>query len=620
MRSASDVFSRITHNGKRAWCPECDDGTSRKQGTVQINGEYAYCHKCQFSWDFSEEKIQTPRVEYKLTNTKVKVESKEVKKSGYAQARATFVAHWQKAVDELELPWNDKCLDLPIGVRRDEKKNAQLVFQINENHVKFHKGPQFGDAECKVFETPHLSLSSLVICEGEKDLVTAYCNGASALTFTSGAGALPAEITLPSRYNKVYIVYDNDEKGELGAQKLAKRLYSLTKVQLLKLYVMKWEDKPSRYDLTDWFSDGHTLDQLLACCVRFGDKPEDIGGMRSFSPSQFAKTFVKMPEPIIDDLFFEKDIMGLAGGTNVGKSVMSLQLSTCLALGVPFLGFRIPKPRKVMHVQFELKDESFKQLIERTAMHFVNKYPVEAERFEQNLSILSSGQDNVFTDKWEEMDANLTFDPCEVLVVDNLYTSTNKNVSKNDDVMDLLRTMVNLKNKHKVAILIVSHHKKLGEASPLDVSMMLGGSAYTNHLDGIVQLASSQRLPGLKVMKITKVRSQNDLHGVPVGVKLHNVSDGPLYFEYLKPLPKNEMFWYTDPKESVEEKVLQAIATEGHNFSREMFKAALESIVGMSSNNAVSNWLDRMIKQGLINKIGHGQYVKLETELDGLSE
>ncbi len=464
MRSASDVFSRITHNGKRAWCPECDDGTSRKQGTVQINGEYAYCHKCQFSWDFSEEKIQTPRVEYKLTNTKVKVESKEVKKSGYAQARATFVAHWQKAIDELKLPWNDKCLDLPIGVRRDEKKNAQF----------------------------------LVICEGEKDVVTAYCNGASALTFTSGAGALPAKITLPSRYNKVYIVYDNDEKGEEGAKKLAKRLFG----KKVELYVMKWEGKPSRYDLTDWFSDGYTLDQLLACCVRFGNKAEDIGGMRSFSPSQFAKTFVKMPEPIIDDLFFEKDIMGLAGGTNVGKSVMSLQLSTCLALGVPFLGFRIPKARKVMHVQFELKDESFKQLIERTAMHFVDKYPVEAERFEQNLSILSSGQDNVFTDKWEEMDANLTFDPCEVLVVDNLYTSTNKNVSKNDDVMDLLRTMVNLKNKHKVAILIVSHHKKIGEASPLDVSMMLGGSAYTNHLDGIVQLASSQRLPGLKVMKI----------------------------------------------------------------------------------------------------------------------
>ncbi len=614
MKSASDFFSKISPNGKRAWCPECDDGTSRKQGTVQINGEYAYCHKCNHDWDFSEDRIQTPRVQYKLANTKVKVESREVKKSGYAQARDTFVTHWQKAVDELELPWNEKCLDLPIGVRRDESKNAQLVFQINDNHVKFHKGPQFGDAECKVFETPHQSRSYLVICEGEKDLVTAYCNGASALTFTSGAGALPAKISLDDRYNKVYIVYDNDEKGELGAKKLAKRLFG----KKVELYVMRWKSKPSRYDLTDWFSDGFTMDQLFASCERFGDKPEDIGGMRSFSPSQFAETFVNMPEPIIEDLFFEKDIMGLAGGTNVGKSVMSLQLSTCLALGVPFLGFRIPKARKVMHVQFELKDESFKQLIERTAMHFVDKYPVEAERFEQNLSILSSGQNNVFTDKWEEMDANLTFDPCDVLVVDNLYTSTNKNVSKNDDVMDLLRTMVNLKNKHKVAILIVSHHKKLGEATPLDVSQMLGGSAYTNHLDGIVQLASSQRLPGLKVMKITKVRSQNDLHGVPVGVKLHNVSDGPLFFEYLKPLPKNEMFWYTDPKESVEEKVLQAIVTDGHNFSREMFKAALEEVVGFGSNAAVTNWIERMMKQGLINKIGHGQYRKMETELDGL--
>jgi hypothetical protein len=98
------------------------------------------------------------------------------------------------------------------------------------------------------------------------------------------------------------------------------------------------------------------------------------------------------------------------------------------------------------------------------------------------------------------------------------------------------------------------------------------------------------------------------------------VSDGPLFFEYLKPLPKNEMFWYTDPKESVEEKVLQAIATEGQNFSREMFKAALESVVSVSSNNAVAGWLDRMINQGLIAKIGHGQYRKLETELDSFND
>ena len=76
------------------------------------------------------------------------------------------------------------------------------------------------------------------------------------------------------------------------------------------------------------------------------------------------------------------------------------------------------------------------------------------------------------------------------------------------------------------------------------------------------------------------------------------------------------MFWYTDPKESLEEKVLQAILTDGHNFNRDAFVAALDSVVGVSSNSAVSNWMDRMINQGLIRKISHGIYRKMETELD----
>jgi len=612
----NDVFSKITNNGTRAYCPKCDDKAERIQGTIQINADYAFCHKCLGHWDFLGETDRTPKVEYKLENTTPKVASKEVEKSGYADAREKFIAHWDLVVKELELPWNKRCLDMPIGIRRDDKKNAQLVFQIRDNHVKYHKGAQFGDAKCKVFETPHLSNEYLLICEGEKDVITAYCNGVPALTFTSGAGALPAEVTLPSQYNKVYIVYDNDEKGEEGAKKLAKRLFDTC----VELYIMQWVDKSDRYDVTDWFNDGHTMDELIGSCVRFGDKPEDLGGMRRFSPSEFAKTFHKMPEPIIENLLFEKDLMGLAGGTNVGKSVMSMQLSACLAMGVPFMNFRIPKPRKVMHVQFELKDESFRVLIERTAGHVLEQYPVEAKLFEENCSILSSGQIDVFTDKWDQIDSNLTFEPRDVLVVDNLYTSTNKNVSKNQDVMDLLRKMVNLKNKHNVAIVIVSHHKKLGEASPLDVSHMLGGSAYTNHLDGIVQLASSNRMPGLKVMKITKVRSQNDLHGVPVGIKLHNVTDGSLYFEYMKPLPKNEMFWYTDPVESIEEKVLKAVVTDGHNFSSNAFASALESVAGLSSNNAVYHWLERMENQGLIIKLSRGNYRKLESELDGFQD
>ncbi len=73
--------------------------------------------------------------------------------------------------------------------------------------------------QCKLFGTPQLSKDYLILCEGEKDVVTAYCQGAPAITFTSGAGAVPAELTMPTGYNKLYIIYDNDEKGIEGAKR-----------------------------------------------------------------------------------------------------------------------------------------------------------------------------------------------------------------------------------------------------------------------------------------------------------------------------------------------------------------------------------------------------------------
>ena len=234
----SDIFDRISSNGKRAWCPKCEDGMDRKQGTVSINNDYAFCHKCGTPWDFSGKYIHKVK-EYKPVNTKEKVVTQAIEKSGYDDARNNFTTDWETTIQSLELPWTKACLDCDVGVRNNEGK-PQLVFQIDENHVKYHKGMQFGDAHCKVFETPQLSISDLIICEGEKDVITAYCNGLTAMTFTSGAGALPKKFTLDDRYKRVYIVYDNDEKGEHGALKLAKRLYGGD----TDLFVIEWGDNP----------------------------------------------------------------------------------------------------------------------------------------------------------------------------------------------------------------------------------------------------------------------------------------------------------------------------------------------------------------------------------------
>ena len=609
-------FSRISNDGKRAWCPACDDST-RKQGSVQINGDYAFCHKCSEHWNLGEYKKISASVEYKLKNTRPIEPTEAVEKSSYDECRANYLKNNTEILNNLKLPWNDKASDemFGVGIRRDDKKDLQLVFRIAADHIKYHKGSQFGSAKCKVYPSP-LSLgpcSTLLLCEGEKDVVTAYCHGANAVTFTSGAGALPEDLTVLDEYNNIVIAYDNDEKGKEGAKKTAVALYkSGRKVSIVE---------PDKYDITDYLQ-YNSIDSLWKLAVPFGDDPVDLGGMPSFSPAQFLSTFKELPVPIVESLLYEKDILGIAGSTNVGKSVFSLHLSTCIAMGVPFMTFNIPKPRRVMHVQFELKDEGFARLIKVTSQTLLEQCPVEAHRFEENCVFLSSGQRDLFTDKYDAIEANLRHTDVDVLVIDNLNTSVGVDVSKNEMAMEVLRKLINLKQKYNLAIIMVSHHKKIDVPAPIDISQMLGGSAYTNSLDFICQLANTRRADGIKVMKITKVRAHSKFHNVPLALKLHNYHDEDekqkLYFDYLRPLPKNEIFWLTDPKESNEEKVLKAIASGGDNFSWEQFATALEQTMRLTSTQTAFNWIDKMITQGLIEKLERGHYRKLTTEIDDL--
>ena len=613
-------FDKVSNDGKRAWCPACDDST-RKQGSIQINGDYAFCHKCNEHWNFGEYKKNSVSAEYKLKHTRPLEPTEAVEKSNYDECRTNYLKNNAQILKNLKLPWNDKAMDdmLGVGIRRDDKKELQLVFRIADDHVKYHKGSQFGSAKCKVYPSPFSigPCSTLLLCEGEKDVVTAHCHGANAATFTSGAGAVPEDLTVLDEYNNIVIAYDNDEKGIEGAKKTASALFKSGR----KVSIVEWNGEPEKYDITDYLK-YNSIDSLWKLAVPFGDDPVDLGGMPSFSPAQFLSTFKELPIPIVDSLLYEKDILGIAGSTNVGKSVFSLQLSTCIAMGVPFMTFNIPKPKRVMHVQFELKDEGFARLIKVTSQTLLEQCPVEAHRFEENCVFLSSGQRDLFTDKYEAIEANLRHTDVDVLVIDNLNTSVGVDVSKNEMAMEVLRKLINLKQKYNLSIIMVSHHKKIDVPAPIDISQMLGGSAYTNSLDFICQLSNTKRAEGIKVMKITKVRAHSKFHNVPLALKLHNYHDESekqkLYFDYLRPLPKNEIFWLTDPKESNEEKVLKAIASGGANFSWEQFGTALEQTMRLTSTKTVYNWLDKMITQGLIEKLERGHYRKLTTEIDDL--
>ena len=435
------IFDEMTSSETRARCPRVEPTGCqgrKKEYHIQVEPDHAFCHRCQYTWHFDEKKPMNTL--QKITPPKVKEplytkSSGAVKESDFANDRANYMEHYKTVIQALKLPWNDESLKNKYGIGvRNVNGEAQLVFRIAENHIKRHKGKQFGDAECKIY--PDLAdidhNGTLLICEGEKDAISANCYGFPAITMTSGAGGIPKDISPLRPFNNIVICYDADESGRKGAIKLAKKLYH----QNIKLKILELPDK---MDITDYFVAGnsfHDLYGLIDATRLFGTKPEDFGGDPMYKVFDFMDKFQKKVEYICDEILLEDGRTSVAGGTNVGKSLFALQFGICVAMGVPFMTFQVPKPRRVLLVQFVMMDAMVTDRLNPMVNALMEKYPGKQEILADNLTIVSADKKQLFENAYEKITGNLTAapEPFDVLIIDNLYTSSNVDTVKNDQL------------------------------------------------------------------------------------------------------------------------------------------------------------------------------------------
>tara|TARA_R110002020_G_scaffold44223_9_gene127782 strand:+ start:761 stop:2653 length:1893 start_codon:yes stop_codon:yes gene_type:complete len=627
LSKASAIFDEMTSSETRARCPRIEPTGCqgrKKEFHVQVEQDHAFCHRCQYTWHFEDKKmdkpieIKPPQVIHKF-RTPVKC-TDAVKKSGFVKNREDFLAHWKKVKKDLELPWSLESRRDYYGIGiRNNKNKMQLVFRIADNHIKRHKGEQFGDAECKIY--PDIKdidpTSTLLICEGEKDAVSANCYGFPAITFTSGAGGIPKDISSLDEFKSIVICYDADESGHNGAKKLAKILYRQDRnIKILEL--------ESDMDLTDYFSAGHSFHDLYSMidqCALFGTDPADFGGDPMYKVFDFMDTFQKKVEYICDEILLENGRTSVAGGTNVGKSLFALQFAICVAAGVPFMTFQVPRPRRVLLVQFEMMDAMVTDRLKPMVNGILDKHPERRDTLGHNLTIISADKKQLFENAYEKITGNLLAapEPFDVLIIDNLYTSSEVDTVKNDQLRNLISTIENIKKEFNLSVLVVAHHKKMAEkAVPMDTAMVFGGSFYSFWLDNLIQLASTFHEP-LKVMKITKTRTNSEFHNIALGIKL--VSDAEkehLLYEYRQPLPKGEVFWYRDQENSDEDRVLDNIKSQGDNFTYEDMRLSLEETLHITSSASVSAWLKKLSKQERIIKLERGIYCKNKTDIEFL--
>jgi hypothetical protein len=488
--------------------------------------------------------------------------------------------------------------------------NGKSVFFYPKG-IKIHKEFWVDDCSidksCQIFMIEELSnfdkAKPLYIYEGEKDALASPLQG---ISFSAGAGSIPKDISPLYDFDLV-IAYDNDESGEVGSNKLAYQIK--TKSPDTNVSIIQWDESlPSGYDVYDDF--GKTaleeFDKAIANAKEYQLEEKQVQGYSLMDANKLMNTYTTPPKPIIQNLVVEKGVTVVSGTDGVGKTWFGLEMAISIASGRKFLEFDVRK-KPVLVIQFELSND---QLSTR-----LSKYDLSGAEGNIQFAVLKD-DDMIFTDAWAKIgqtitEMNLTDG---VVLVDNIYTSTDKDVSKNHELKPLLKMVEHLKNTTGNSFILIAHHNKHdGDKEPiLQKCIITGGKTLTNYVSNVFQIGTSSLGADLRRGKITKTRDGfTELYNEPL---LLSLNPDTCYWEYRGVIP-NEDLHCTQITKKWEYKVLiefDARQNDVIDFNRNTIRLYMEGeypdLAPNTINQKITRWLNKMVEFGLIKDRGHDKY------------
>ena len=557
----------------------------------------------------------------------IDVDSKNYTTNGYepystpkCKVKDTDTAKKMQKYGELKKKYGDRVTlgesykDKYIG--KDDYGNIVFIYPKGiKVHKKYWITNASLDSSSQIFMADELSSfdksKPLHIFEGEKDALTSPLQG---VAFSSGAKSIPKDIQILYEFESIIIVYDNDDAGRNGARALARRIKKESPKTIVK--IAQWGSTlPNGYDVYDDWKKTHgeetnnaivNANEIELVDHENNEIEEETKGYTLMRPEELIETFTKNPKSIVDNLIVEKGVTLISGTDGVGKTWFGLQLAISIASGKEFLGLNVVR-KPVLMIQFEL---SSAQLSDR-----LKRYDRSGTEEFLHFSILKD-QDLIFTDAWKKIAHTIETSSFNngVIIIDNLYTSTNRDLSKNHELKPLLTTLNHIKNVSNNAFVLIAHHNLHdGDNEPiLCKSIITGGKTLTNYVSNVFQIGNSSMGADIRRAKFTKMRdSYTERLNEPLRLIFNPDTclfeySGVIHLEKLHCEPVKKRWEYMVLVDFAD------INAKKPDFDRRTIQLFMEGAFSDLTPDNISKkttrWLNKMMEFGLIKKKKHGDY------------
>lgn len=220
-----------------------------------------------------------------------------------------------------------------------------------------------------------------------------------------------------------------------------------------------------------------------------------------------------VPQMLFGELWFESELCIMFADTNLGKSILAVQIGNSISSGIAISGFRLQaRKQPILYFDFELSDKQFEA---RYSLNYSYHYEFDDNflRAEIDPNCLLPDSFKTFEDFLNySLECAIVEHGAKVLIIDNLTYLRNE-TERAKDALPLMKHLKALKSKYGLSILCLAHTPKRDLSKPITRNDLQGSKMLINFCDACFAIGESTQDKQVRYIKQIKERNTPKLYG-----------------------------------------------------------------------------------------------------------
>ena len=213
---------------------------------------------------------------------------------------------------------------------------------------------------------------------------------------------------------------------------------------------------------------------------------------------------IPTPMMLFDELWFEQELCILFADTNVGKSLLAVQVAQSIASGTAIPGFQLGVPGQgVLYYDFEFNDKQFEQRYSHSGISYTFSPNLYRIGYNPDCQAQRVGNQDVFA----EIRSHIESYRSRVLIIDNLSYFAGNSLETAQEAIDFMREMKVLKEEFRLSIMLLAHTPKRNKSLSISEADLAGSAGLSRLADSLVAIGKGCESTDQRYIKQIKVRS-----------------------------------------------------------------------------------------------------------------